>query len=204
MSDVRGPRRASRPVFPVVGRTVPAWVLAAVGVVAGLGGGWAAVGASPWWLGLAAALVVAGAVFPRGPFAALLVVQLAVATVVDGRGWGVLAVVLLTGHLVVATGVTWAVVPRRALVQLRALRPSALRFGCVQAGAQALAAVVELLGLGGHGGAGRSAAGHGAASALSALHGAGGWIGLVGALAILAVAVAVLVPALGAGRRSGD
>ncbi|WP_111010251.1 hypothetical protein [Curtobacterium sp. MCBD17_013] len=179
--------RASRS-FPHVGRALPAWVLTALGVVAGLGGAWVAVGPSGWWFALAVALVAASAVFPRGPFTAGLVVQLAVAAVAGGAGagWGPLAVVLLSTHLIVAVGMVASVVPRRALVQLRALRPSALRFVAVQAGTQLVAAVVRLVGVRG-----------GADDGIT-------WIAVLAAVAIVAVAVAVLVPALGGSRRSSD
>ncbi|KQO64875.1 hypothetical protein [Curtobacterium sp. Leaf261] len=166
---------------PMVGRTVPGWSVTALGVVAGAGGAFVAVG-SGGWLALAFALVVAGAVFPRGPFAALVVVQIAVAAVNDSAPgpWQV-AVVIGTTHLVLAVSFLAAWIPRGARVQLRALRRPALRFAAVDAFAQVVAVLVTVL----SGGPVVGAPGSGSAAV---------WIGIVGGIALLGLAVSLLVP----------
>jgi hypothetical protein len=121
----------------MVGRAVPGWAISALGAVAGIAGALVAVGASGW-LVVAVVLAAAAAVFPRGPFAVLLVVQLAVAGADDARAWQV-ATVVGTTHLVLAVSFLAAWVPRAARVQLRALRRPALRFLAVDAFAQAVA-----------------------------------------------------------------
>ena len=163
---------------PEIGPAVPAWSIAALGLVAGLAGAVVTIGASGW-LVVAAVLAVAATVIPRGPFGALLVVQLAVAGLYGGtHGPAVVVVLLLTTHLVLATGMLGAWMPRSARVQLRALRPTAVRFVLVQLGVQALGVVVLLV----------RGAGPGAV--------AGTWIGIAATLALLVLAIAVVVPIL--------
>lgn len=116
---------------------------------------------------------MAAAVLPRGPFAALLVVQLAIA----GIGASNLAVLVLTTHLVLATSLLWAWTPRTARVQLRALLPSALRFVVVQVGVQAVGFVVVAL-FGDTGPIG------------------GVWLAVAGAVGLLALALGLFVPRL--------
>lgn len=164
--------RAERTGSPAIGPAVPAWSIGALGLVAGLVGSVVVIGASGW-LVVAAVLAVAAAVLPRGPFAALLVVQLAIA----GIGGSNLAVLVLTTHLVLATSLLWAWTPRTARVQLRALVPSALRFVVVQVGVQAVAFVV--VGLFGDAGP------------------VGGvWLAIAGAVGLLALALGLFVPRL--------
>ncbi|KQS09932.1 hypothetical protein ASG04_04900 [Curtobacterium sp. Leaf183] len=164
--------RAERTGSPAIGPAVPAWSIGALGLVAGLVGSVVVIGASGW-LVIAAVLAVAAAVLPRGPFAALLVVQLAIA----GIGGSNLAVLVLTTHLVLATSLLWAWTPRTARVQLRALVPSALRFVVVQVGVQAVAFVV--VGLFGDAGP------------------VGGvWLAVAGAVGLLALALGLFVPRL--------
>jgi len=156
------------------------WTIGALGVVAGVGGAAVVIGPNGW-LPVAAALAVAAALLPRGPFAALLVVQLAIAGL-DGAD---VAVLLLATHLVLATNLLWAWTPRTARVQLRALLPSAIRFVAVQIGAQAVAFLV----VGWFGGADRVG---------------GVWLAVAGAVALLALAVGLLVPTLlRAGEEAG-
>lgn len=133
-----GPR-AGRVGAPSIGPAIPAWTIGALGLVAGLVGSVVVIGASGW-LVVAAALAVASALIPRGPFATLLVVQLAIAGL-DGTD---LRVLVLTTHLLLATSLIWAWTPRAARVQLRALLPTAARFAAVQVGAQAIAFVVTM------------------------------------------------------------
>ena len=116
---------------------------------------------------------MAAAVLPRGPFAALLVVQLAIA----GIGGSNLAVLVLTTHLVLATSLLWAWTPRTARVQLRALVPSALRFVVVQVGVQAVGFVVVAL--------------FGDAGPVG-----GVWLAVAGAVGLLALALGLFVPRL--------
>ncbi|WIB60192.1 hypothetical protein DEJ13_17405 [Curtobacterium sp. MCLR17_007] len=164
--------RAERTGSPAIGPAVPAWSIGALGLVAGLVGSVVVIGASGW-LVVAAVLAVAAAVLPRGPFAALLVVQLAIA----GIGGSNLAVLVLTTHLVLATSLLWAWTPRTARVQLRALVPSALRFVVVQVGVQAVAFVVVGL----FGDAGQVG---------------GVWLAVAGAVGLLALALGLFVPRL--------
>ncbi|MGU3409410.1 hypothetical protein ACLBWP_04830 [Microbacterium sp. M1A1_1b] len=164
--------RAERAGAPSIGPAVPAWTIGALGLVAGVVGSVVVIGASGW-LVVAVVLAVAAALLPRGPFAALLVVQLALAGL-DGMS---LVVLVLTTHLVLATGLLWAWMPRTARVQLRALLPSALRFIAVQIGAQAVAFVV----VGRFGDAGPVG---------------GIWLAVAGAVALLALAVGLFVPTL--------
>ncbi|MEK6344570.1 MAG: hypothetical protein V4737_12140 [Curtobacterium sp.] len=135
------------------------------------------IGASGW-LVVAIVLAAATAVVPRGPFAALLTVQLALAGI-DGTN---LPVLLLTTHLLLATSLLRAWTPRTARVQLGALVPSALRFVALQVGAQAVAFVVVAL-LGGTGSVG------------------GVWLAVAGTVALLALALGLFVPVL---LRAGD
>lgn len=169
--------RAERSGAPSIGPAVPAWTIGALGLVAGVVGSVVVVGASGW-LVVAVLLAAAAAVVPRGPFAALLVAQLALA----GIGGTYLPVLLLTTHLVLATSLLWAWTPRTARVQLRALVPSALRFVAVQVGSQAVAVVVVAL-LGGAGPVG------------------GVWLAVAGTIALLALALGLFVPML---LRVGD
>lgn len=164
--------RAERTGSPAIGPAVPAWSIGALGLVAGLVGSVVVIGASGW-LVVALVLAVAAAVLPRGPFAALLVVQLAIA----GPSGSNLAVLVLTTHLVLATSLLWAWTPRTARVQLRALVPSALRFVVVQVGVQAVAFVV--VGLFGDAGP------------------VGGvWLAVAGAVGLLALVLGLFVPRL--------
>ncbi|MDR6172517.1 MULTISPECIES: hypothetical protein [unclassified Curtobacterium] len=169
--------RAERSGAPSIGPAVPAWTIGALGLVAGVVGSVVVIGASGW-LVVAVVLAAAAAVLPRGPFAALLVGQLALA----GIGGTDLPVLLLTTHLVLATSLLWAWTPRTARVQLRALLPSALRFVAVQVGSQAVAFVVVAL-LGGSGPVG------------------GVWLAIAGTAALLALAIGLFVPTL---LRAGD
>ncbi|MGL3198908.1 MULTISPECIES: hypothetical protein [Curtobacterium] len=169
--------RAERTGAPSIGPAVPAWSIGALGLVAGVVGSVVVIGASGW-LVVAIVLAVAAAVVPRGPFAALLTVQLALAGI-DGTN---LPVLLLTTHLLLATSLLWAWTPRTARVQLRALVPSALRFVALQVGAQAVAFVVVAL-LGGTGPVG------------------GVWLAVAGTVALLALALGLFVPVL---LRAGD
>lgn len=171
------PSRAERAGAPSIGPAVPAWSIGALGLVAGVVGSVVVVGASGW-LVVAIVLAVAAAVVPRGPFAALLTVQLALAGI-DGTE---LPALLLTTHLLLATSLLWAWTPRTARVQLRALVPSALRFVALQVGAQAVAFVVVAL-LGGAGPVG------------------GVWLAVAGTIALLALALGLFVPVL---VRAGD
>ncbi|GAA3342552.1 hypothetical protein GCM10017714_31420 [Curtobacterium pusillum] len=164
--------RAERTGAPSIGPAVPAWTIGALGLVAGLVGSVVVIGASGWFV-VAAILAVAAAVVPRGPFAALLVVQLAIAGI-DGPN---VPALVLTTHLVLATSMLWAWTPRTARVQLRALLPSALRFASVQIGAQAVAFVVVTV----FGGAGPIG---------------GVWLAVAGAIALLALALGLFVPTL--------
>lgn len=164
--------RAERTGSPAIGPAVPAWSIGALGLVAGLVGSIVVIGASGW-LVVAAVLAVAAAVLPRGPFAALLVVQLAIA----GIGASNLAVLVLTTHLVLATSLLWAWTPRTARVQLRALLPSALRFVVVQVGVQAVGFVVVAL--------------FGDAGPVG-----GVWLAVAGAVGLLALALGLFVPRL--------
>ena len=164
--------RATRTGAPSIGAAVPAWTIGALGLVAGLVGSIVVIGASGW-LVVAALLAVAAAVLPRGPFAALLVVQLAIA----GLGGTDLPVLLLTTHLVLATSLLWAWTPMTARVQLRALLPSALRFVAVQVGTQAVAFIVV--------------ARFGDAGPVG-----GVWLAVAGAVALLALALGLFVPTL--------
>ncbi|ARC58070.1 hypothetical protein AS850_13385 [Frondihabitans sp. 762G35] len=168
----------SRAGFPDIGRTLPSEAVTALGVVAGGLAIWLVVGISGW-LAIALALLVAAAAVPRGPFAALLVLQLAVAQTLTGLpGYsGRLALVLLATHLVFATGLLSAWLPRRSRVQLAVLRRPLLRFVAIQVVAQAAAFVV--LGL------------LRRPEAVSIA-----WLGIVGAGAALVVALAFVVPAL--------
>lgn len=169
--------RAERTGAPSIGPAVPAWSIGALGLVAGVVGSVVVVGASGW-LVVAIVLAVAAAVVPRGPFAALLTVQLGLA----GIGGTDLPVLLLSTHLVLATSLLWAWTPRTARVQLRSLVPSALRFVAVQVGVQAVAFVVVTL-LGGTGPVG------------------GVWLAVAGTVALLALALGLFVPVL---LRAGD
>lgn len=164
--------RAERAGAPTIGPAVPAWTIGALGLVAGVVGSVVVIGANGW-LVVAVGLAVAAALLPRGPFAALLVVQLAVAGL-SGAG---LAVLVLTTHLVLATSLVWAWTPWRARVQLRALVPAAVRFAVVQIGVQAVAFVV----VGVLGGAGRVG---------------GVALAVAGAVALLALAFGLFVPTL--------
>jgi hypothetical protein len=169
---------------PEIGAAVPAWSIAALGLVAGLAGAVVTIGGSGW-LVVAAILAVGAAVLPRAPFGALLVVQLVVAGVYTGpRGPVVDVVLLLTTHLVLVTGMLGVWMPRSARVQLRSLRPTAVRFLLVQLGVQAVGVAVLVL----HGSGVRPGTALGAAGAL--------WIGIAAAVALLVVAVLVLVPIL--------
>ncbi|WP_144710373.1 hypothetical protein [Curtobacterium pusillum] len=168
----RTPSRAVRAGAPSIGPAVPAWTIGAVGLVAGVVGSAVVIGASGW-LVIAIVLAVAAAVFPRGPFAALLVVQLAIA----GLSGTNPPVLVLTTHLVLATGLLWAWTPRTARVQLRALRPSALRFALVQVGAQAVGFVVVAV--------------FGEAGPIG-----GVWLAVAGAVALLALALGLFLPVL--------
>lgn len=169
--------RAARTGAPSIGAAVPAWTIGALGLVAGLVGSVVVIGASGW-LVVATLLAVAAAVLPRGPFAALLVVQLAIA----GLSGTDLPVLLLTTHLVLATSLLWAWTPLTARVQLRALLPSALRFVAVQVGTQAVAFIVV--------------AQFGDAGPVG-----GVWLAVAGAVALLALALGLFVPTL---LRTGD
>jgi hypothetical protein len=169
--------RATRTGAPSIGAAVPAWTIGALGLVAGLVGSIVVIGASGW-LVVAALLAVAAAVLPRGPFAALLVVQLAIA----GLGDTDLPVLLLTTHLVLATSLLWAWTPMTARVQLRALLPSVLRFVAVQVGTQAVAFIVV--------------AWFGDAGPVG-----GVWLAVAGAVALLALTLGLFVPTL---LRTGD
>lgn len=164
--------RAERTGSPAIGPAVPAWSIGALGLVAGLVGSVVVIGASGW-LVVALVLAVAAAVLPRGPFAALLVVQLAIA----GLSGSNLVVLVLTTHLVLATSLLWAWTPRTARVQLRALAPSALRFVVVQVGVQAVGFVVVAL-FSGTGPVG------------------GVWLAVAGAVGLLALALGLFVPRL--------
>lgn len=164
--------RAERAGAPSIGPAAPAWTIGAFGLLAGVTGSAVVIGASGW-LVVAVALAVAAALAPRGPFAALLVTQLAIAGL-DGTN---VAVLVLVTHLVLATSLVWAWTPWTARVQLGALVPSALRFAVVQVGAQALAFVVVAL-LGNAGPVG------------------GVWLAVAGAVGLLALAVGVFVPTL--------
>lgn len=168
----RAGSRAERTGAPAIGPAVPAWTIGALGLVAGIAGAAVVIGASGW-LVVAAVLAAAAAVFPRGPFAAVLVTQLAIA----GLSGATLPALVLTTHLVLATGLLWAWTPRTARVQLRALRPSALRFVAVQVGAQAVAFLAVAV----FGGAGRIG---------------GVWLAIAGAVALLALALGLFVPVL--------
>jgi hypothetical protein len=168
----RAPSRAARAGAPSIGPAVPAWTIGALGLAAGLVGSVVVIGASGW-LVVAAVLAVAAALLPRGPFATLLVVQLAIAGV-DGTN---LPVLVLTTHLVLATSLLWAWTPWAARVQLRALRPSALRFALVQVGAQAVGFVVVAV--------------FGDAGPVG-----GVWLAVAGAVALLALAVGLFLPVL--------
>ena len=159
--------RAVRAGAPTIGAAVPPWTIGALGLAAGVVGSVVVVGLNGW-LVVAVGLAVAAVVVPRGPFAALLVVQLA------GTD---LAVLVLTTHLVLATSLVWVWTPWRARVQLRALVPAALRFVVVQVGAQAVAFVVVGL----FGGAGPVG---------------GVWLAVAGAVALLALAFGLFVPTL--------
>ncbi|MFS0731316.1 hypothetical protein ABC270_14730 [Curtobacterium sp. 1P10AnD] len=172
-----GRSRAERTGAPSIGRAVPAWSIGALSLAAGVVGSVVVVGASGW-LVVAIVLALAAAVVPRGPFAALLTVQLGLA----GIGETDLPVLLLTTHLVLATSLLWAWTPRTARVQLRALVPSALRFVALQVGVQAVAFVVVAL-LGGTGPVG------------------GVWLAVAGTVALLALALGLFVPTL---LRAGD
>lgn len=164
--------RAERTGAPSIGRAVPAWTIGALGLVAGIVGAVVVIGASGW-LVVAVVLAVAAAVLPRGPFAALLNVQLAIA----GLDGAEVAVVVLTTHLVLATSLLWAWTPRTARVQLRALVPSALRFVALQVAAQAVAFVVVAL-FGDTGPVG------------------GVWLAVAGAGALLGLVLGLVVPTL--------
>lgn len=164
--------RGGRTGAPAIGPAVPAWTIGALGLVAGISGSVVVIGASGW-LVVAVALAVAAALLPRGPFAALLVVQLAIA----GLSGTTLAVLVLTTHIVLATSLLSAWTPWAARVQLRALLPAALRFAAVQVGVQAVAfVVVGLLGAAGPVG--------------------GVWLAVAGAVALLALTLGVVVPTL--------
>lgn len=169
---MRAGSRAERTGAPSIGAAVPAWTIGALGLAAGLIGSAVVIGAGGW-LVVAAVLAVAAALLPRGPFAALLVVQLAIA----GLSGTNLPVLILTTHLVLATSLLWAWTPRTARVQLRALLPSALRFASVQVGAQAVAFVVVAR----FGDAGRIG---------------GVWLAVAGAVGLLALALGLFVPTL--------
>ncbi|MFJ4221171.1 hypothetical protein [Curtobacterium luteum] len=164
--------RAEGTGAPAIGHAVPAWTIGALGLVAGVLGSVVVVGASGW-LVVAVLLAVAAAVLPRGPFAALLVVQLAIAGL-DGAD---VPVLLLTTHLVLATSLLWAWTPRTARVQLRALTPAVLRFVGVQVAAQAVAFVVVALfrDTGPVGGV---------------------WLAVAGAVALLGLVLGLVVPVL--------
>lgn len=164
--------RAERTGAPAIGRAVPAWTIGALGLVAGILGSVVVVGASGW-LVVAVLLAVAAAVLPRGPFAALLVVQLAIAGL-DGAD---VAVLVLATHLVLATSLLWAWTPRTARVQLRALLPAAIRFVAVQVAVQAVAFVVVAL--------------FGDAGPVG-----GVWLAVAGAVALLGLALGLVVPML--------
>lgn len=164
--------RAERTGSPSIGPAVPAWTIGALGLVAGVVGAVVVIGMSGW-LVVAVVLAVAAAVLPRGPFAALLVVQLAVA----GHAGSDLPVLVLTTHLVLATSLVWSWTPRTARVQLRSLLPSAVRFVVVQVGTQAVAFVV----VGFFGDTGRVG---------------GVWLAVAGAVALLALVVGLFVPTL--------
>lgn len=164
--------RAERAGAPSIGAAVPAWTIGALGLVAGITGSAVVIGASGW-LVVAVLLAVAAALLPRGPFAALLVVQLAIA----GLSGTSLPLLLVTTHLVLATSLLWAWTPPTARVQLRSLLPSALRFAAVQAGTQAVAFIVVAQ----FGGAGSIG---------------GVWLAVAGAVALLALALGLFVPTL--------
>ena len=177
MSDTnRGP--ATPTSFPDIGPTVPALALSALTFVAGAGAGFLVLGVSGW-LVVALLLALGAAAVPRGPFAAILIVLLAVALVAGGRpGYAPPLIGLLAaGHLLVAVGSLSAWLPRRASVQLAVLRRPLLRYLVVQVAAQVVAfAVLALI----------RPAGAEAGSV---------WLGLVGAIAALALA-AVVAPLL--------
>ncbi|MCU1528403.1 MAG: hypothetical protein JWP75_2166 [Frondihabitans sp.] len=166
------------PGFPRLGRTVPAIAVTGLGVVAGAIASLVVVGLSGW-LVVALLLLFAAAALPRGPFVAVLVVQLAAAQVLVGApGYtGRFALVLLASHLMFTTGALSVWLPRRAHVQLRVLRVPLLRFVAVQAAAQAVSFVVLALVR--------------PANATSFV-----WLGIVGAAAALVLALTVLAPAL--------
>lgn len=164
--------RAVRAGAPTIGAAVPAWTIGALGLAAGVMGSVVVIGASGW-LVVALGLAVAAALLPRGPFAALLVVQLAIA----GLSGTSIALVVLTTHLVLATNLLWVWMPWTARVQLQALLPSAVRFAAVQLGVQAVAFVVVRV----FGGAGPVG---------------GVWLAVAGAVALLALALGLFVPVL--------
>lgn len=165
--------------FPRIGATLPRWAITAALVVAGLVAAALAVGQSGW-LVFSVLLIVAAAAFPRTPFAAGLIVQVAVAEALassstGGYGWR-LAIVLLALHLVQATSVLTAWLPKRVRVQPGVLRRPLVRFLVVQAAVQVAAFVV--LGL------------------LSGRFAGSVWLGLTGGVAAAALAVLVLGPLL--------
>lgn len=183
------------PGFPDIGPTIPAAALTGLGALAGVVGAWAAVGLSPW-LVISLLLVLAAAVGPRGPFAAILIAQLAVAVVVTGQpGYtGRFVVVLVATHLLFAIGSLTAWVPTGARVQLAVLRRPVLRFVGVQVAAQVVAFVVLTL-IAPHGDGGPAASG---VDAIGSVGGSTGlvWLGIVGAAAAVVMAVVVLSPVL--------
>jgi hypothetical protein len=166
------------PGFPDLGRTVPAPAVTALGVVAGTVASLVIIGISGW-LVVALLLLLAAAALPRGPFAAVLIVQLAAAQVIVGApGYtGRFALLVFASHLLFTTGALSVWLPRRARVQLRVLRLPLVRFVVVQVAAQLVSFLV-----------------------LALVHptesGSFLWLGVVGAAAALVLALTVLAPAL--------
>jgi hypothetical protein len=166
------------PGFPELGRTVPALAVTALGVACAAVASVVVVGTSGW-LVISFLLLFAAAALPRGPFAAVLVIQLAAAQVIVGApGYtGRFALLLLASHLLFTTGTLSVWLPRRARVQLRVLRLPLVRFVAVQVAAQVVAFLV-----------------------LALVHPTGSgslvWLGIVGATAALVLALTVLAPAL--------
>jgi hypothetical protein len=171
--------RGRAPGFPAVGRTVPALALTAATLVVGFVGSWAVIGVSGWLI-VSLLLVLATALVPRGPLAALVALLWGGTIVLSGStGYsGRFVVALAAAHLLLALASLSAWLPFRSRVQLAVLRRPAIRYVTIQVVSQAVAFVVLAL------------IGHGAVRSDLV------WLGVVGAVAALALAALVLAPAL--------
>lgn len=170
--------------FPRIGPSLPPLTIALASFVVGAVAGVVILGVSPWLI-IALVLAVGAAALPRGPFAMILVVVLALALLLPPQSTFAapvysprFVVLLAAAHLLLVLGSLGAWLPWRARVQLAVLGRPLARYLAVQVPAQLVAFAVLTL-----------------AAPGSAVVGSV-WVALLGAVALVALAVVVLAPLL--------